>query len=86
LISGRTIDLGESGMRLTTSDPLQLDEVLHFELPADRRTSLTGEARVVREQPPRVYGLWFPRPSRTVRQHLADVAARLGPTRRIGPP
>jgi c-di-GMP-binding flagellar brake protein YcgR len=60
-IASRTQDLSAGGMRVTTTRPLAVDEVLHFELPLDVGTRVEGQARVMREHPFQAYALRFER-------------------------
>ena len=57
-ISGRTVDLGPGGMRVSTDRPLGVDEVLHFDLPS-QGVHVAGDARVLREHGPNDYALRF---------------------------
>jgi hypothetical protein len=60
-IASHTQDLSSGGMRVTTTRPLAVDEVLDFELPLDLDTRVEGRARVMREHPFRAYALRFER-------------------------
>lgn len=58
-ISGRTLDLGEGGMSITTTRPLAPDEVLDFALPIADGEIVDGRARVLRERGYQIYSLRF---------------------------
>lgn len=69
-VAAHTVDLGDHGMRVASSRPLAVDEVLRFDLalgPGDEH--LDGSARVVREHARNVYAL--------VLEELADHDALL---------
>jgi hypothetical protein len=72
IVEARTLDLGPGGMRIATTRPLALDEVLEFALP--ERPALSGRARVLREQGYRVYAMRFERLSDGARAEIADLA------------
>jgi hypothetical protein len=55
-ITGTTLDLGAEGMSVVTNRPLAVDEELGFDLPFP---TLSGRARVLRDQGHHVYGLRF---------------------------
>jgi hypothetical protein len=75
-IAAETIDLGLTGMRLTTARPLALDETLAFELPVPEG-SIRGHARVVGQERPDVYALRFDRLSQPMAHCLQDVVSGL---------
>jgi hypothetical protein len=59
-IMTETLDLGPSGMRVTSRRPLADDETVDFDLPnLDMRVA--GHARVLGQQGPRIYTLRFER-------------------------
>ncbi len=70
-IASQTQDLSSGGMRVTTTRPLAVDEVLHFELPVDVGTRIEGDARVMREHPFQAYALRFERLSLEGAERLA---------------
>jgi len=75
-ITGETIDLGISGMRLTTRRPLAVDETVDFELPFhDER--IRGQARVVGQERPGVYALRFDRLTQPMARCVQDVLTEL---------
>ena len=74
MIEARTLDIGPGGMRVHTSRPLSVDELLEFELPDHAR--INGRARVLREQAYRVYALRFERLGDEAR---AEIAALVKP-------
>ena len=57
-IHGRTLDVGQGGMRVSTDRPLSVDEVLEFALEVGDE-HVDGLARVLREQGMNVYALRF---------------------------
>ncbi len=57
----RSIDLGRGGMRVLSSRPLRVDDLLDFELELPGGERVTGTARVLREDVARTYGLRFER-------------------------
>jgi len=77
-ISCRTVDVGPGGMSVHSVRPLATDELFAFDLPPAGGTSLTGRARVLRQQAHQVYALRF--------EHLPDAMRdgldQLGATRR----
>jgi hypothetical protein len=72
-IASRTQDVSSGGMRVTTSRPLAVDEVLHFELPLDVDTHVEGQARVMREHPFGAYALRFERLSLQGAERLSQL-------------
>ena len=76
-IEGRTVDIGPGGMRVHTSRPLSIDELLEFELPDHGR--INGRARVLREQAYRVYALRFEKLGDEARGEIASLAAAATP-------
>ena len=57
-IAVQTMDVGPRGMRIRSPRPLMTDETVSFDLPnLDMRVS--GRARVINEDRPRVYALRF---------------------------
>jgi hypothetical protein len=72
MIEGRTVDIGPGGMRVHTSRPLSVDEVLEFELPD--RARVNGRARVLREQAYRIYALRFEKLGDEARAEIAALA------------
>ena len=71
------MDVGPGGMRVHTSRPLAVDEVLEFELPD--RARINGRARVLREQAYRVYALRFEKLGDEARAEIATLAAATTP-------
>jgi c-di-GMP-binding flagellar brake protein YcgR len=71
MIEGRTVDVGPGGMRVHTSRPLSIDEVLEFELPD--RGRINGRARVLREQAYRIYALRFEKLGEEARAEIAEL-------------
>jgi hypothetical protein len=57
-IRARTIDLGPTGMRVATERPLAVDETVAFDLLCGN-VRIRGDARVVRQERPDVYGVRF---------------------------
>jgi hypothetical protein len=74
-IACETIDLGPTGMRLTTGRPLALDETVSFAVTSGD-ACIRGEARVVCQERPDVYALRFARLSQPVAAAVAELAAR----------
>jgi hypothetical protein len=72
MIDGRTVDVGPGGMRVHTTRPLSIDEVLEFELPD--RGRINGRARVLREQGYRIYALRFEKLGDEARAEIAELA------------
>jgi hypothetical protein len=58
-ISVETVNVGAGGMRITTSRPLAIDEVLDFDLPLAETDRVDGRARVLRQEGHGVYALRF---------------------------
>ena len=58
-VEGRTIDLGRGGMRMLSSRPLRIDDLLAFTLELPGGVLVEGHARVLREDLPHTYGLRF---------------------------
>jgi c-di-GMP-binding flagellar brake protein YcgR len=54
-----TIDIGEGGMSVRAARPLRADELVDFDLEGGGVSRVAGQARVVRHNSPRVYGLEF---------------------------
>lgn len=75
-IHAETIDLGTTGMRLTSARPLALDETVAFDLPV-REEHIRGQARVVCQERPDVYALRFDRLTQPKARCLSDVLAEL---------
>ena len=71
MIEGRTVDIGPGGMRVHTTRPLSIDELLEFELP--ERGRINGRARVLREQAYRVYALRFEKLGDEARAEIAEL-------------
>jgi hypothetical protein len=71
-ITGHTVDVGPGGMRVCTARPLAVDEVLMFELPP----SLTGHARVLRQQGWDTYAVRFEQLEASVQAELERIASR----------
>ena len=80
LIEAKTTDIGPGGMRVHTTRPLAIDEMLEFELPALAR--INGRARVLREQAYRVYALRFEKLGDEARAEIASLAAAATPPAR----
>jgi hypothetical protein len=72
-VEAKVIDIGPGGMRVHTTRPLGVDEVLEFELPD--RTRISGRARVLREQAYRIYALRFEKLGDEARAEIASLAA-----------
>ena len=70
-IEGRTVDIGPGGMRVHTSRPLSIDELLEFELP--ERGRVNGRVRVLREQGYRIYALRFEKLGDEARADIAEL-------------
>jgi hypothetical protein len=79
-IGAHTIDLGPTGMRLTTERPLAVDETVAFDLPVCEE-HICGQARVVSQERPDVYALRFDRLTQPMARCLQDVVTRLAATR-----
>jgi PilZ domain len=77
VLEAKTMDLGPGGMRVHTSRPLTVDEVLEFELPEHAR--IHGRARVLREQAYRVYALRFEKLGEEARAEIAGLAGTVSP-------
>jgi hypothetical protein len=73
MIEANTMDVGPGGMRVHTTRPLAVDEVLEFELP--ERARVNGRARVLREQAYRVYALRFQMLGDEARAEIAALVA-----------
>jgi hypothetical protein len=80
-IAAETIDLGPTGMRLTTARPLALDETLAFELPF-HEARIRGQARVICQERPHVYALRFARLTQPMADCVQDVLTELAATGR----
>jgi hypothetical protein len=74
-IACETIDLGPTGMRLTTGRPLAVDETVSFALTSGD-ACIRGQARVVGQERPDVYALRFARLSQPMAEAVAELAAR----------
>jgi hypothetical protein len=74
-IACETIDVGTTGMRLTTGRPLAVDETVGFELPLEDGR-VRGQARVVGQERPDVYVLRFDRLTAPMTQCLRDLVAQ----------
>jgi hypothetical protein len=74
-IEAQTLDVGPGGMRIKTTRPLSVDEVLEFELPAHAR--INGRVRILREQGYRIYAVRFEKLSDEARAELAELAKPL---------
>ena len=55
----KTVDLGAGGMRVSADRPLQVDEMLDFDLVLDDSEHVSGQCRVLREQFSNCYALRF---------------------------
>jgi hypothetical protein len=75
-IAAATIELRETGMRLTTRRPLAVDETVSFDLPV-RDAHICGRARVICQERPDVYALRFDRLSQPMAQSLHEVICEL---------
>jgi len=75
-IAAETIDLGLTGMRLTTARPLAIDEMVAFDLPV-REAHIRGQARVICQERPDVYALRFNRLTQPMAHCLQDVVTGL---------
>jgi len=71
------MDVGPGGMRVHTTRPLAVDELLEFELPD--RARVNGRARVLREQAYRVYALRFEKLGDEARAEIASLATAATP-------
>ena len=71
-IAASTIDLGPTGMRVTTERPLAVDETLGFDLPCGD-VRIRGDARVVCQERPHVYAVRFARLPQPMERCLRDV-------------
>ena len=71
-ISACTIDLGPTGMRVTTERPLAVDETVAFDLPCGD-VRIRGDARVVCQERPDVYAVRFGRLPQPMERCLRDV-------------
>jgi hypothetical protein len=69
-IWAETIDVGEGGMSVRATRPLREDETVEFDL---GDTDVSGRARVLRHNSPRVYGLRFEGLHDHVRARLLDL-------------
>ena len=70
--------VSQSGhLRVHTTRPLSVDELLEFELPA--RPRINGRARVLREQGYRVYALRFEKLGDEARAEIASLASAATP-------
>lgn len=78
-IEGQTVDIGPGGMRVHTSRPMSVDEVLEFELP--ERPRIIGRARVLREQAYRIYALRFEKLGDEARSGIAELAQPRDPAK-----
>jgi hypothetical protein len=76
-IVAETIDLGTTGMRLTTARPLAVDEMVAFDLPVRESDHICGQARVVRQERPNVYALRFDRLTQPMSRCLQEVVTKL---------
>ena len=79
MIDTKTLDIGPGGMRVHTTRPLSVDELLEFELPDHAR--INGRARVLREQAYRVYALRFEKLGDEARAEIASLAQAAAPAR-----
>jgi hypothetical protein len=75
-IAAATIELRETGMRLTSKRPLAVDETVSFDLPV-RDAHICGSARVVCQERPDVYALRFDRLSLPMARCLHEVVSEL---------
>ena len=75
-IPAATIELRETGMRLTTRRPLAVDETVSFDLPV-HDAHICGRARVICQERPDVYALRFDRLSQPMAQCLHEVICEL---------
>ena len=71
-IEAQTLDVGPGGMRIKTTRPLSIDEVLEFELP--HRPRINGRARILREHGYRIYAVRFEKLGEEARAELAELA------------
>ena len=76
-IGAETIDVGTTGMRLTTDRPLAVDETVSFDLPVRDAERLRGSARVVSEERPGVYVLRFGRLTAPMARCLRAIVTEL---------
>lgn len=58
-VSGRTLDLGAGGMRVRAARPLQVNEMLTFDLAVEGEGHVEGHCRVLREQAANCYAVGF---------------------------
>ena len=75
-IAAATIELRRTGMRLTSTRPLAVDETVAFDLPV-RDAHICGLARVVCQERPDVYALRFDRLSQPMARCLQEVVTEL---------
>jgi hypothetical protein len=75
VVTGRTVDVGTGGMRVSTGRPLTTDELLAFELELAGEPGITGEATVLRAQGYGVYALRFERLPRVAQDRLGALAS-----------
>ncbi|MEA2155246.1 MAG: hypothetical protein QOE11_1386 [Solirubrobacteraceae bacterium] len=75
-IAAETIDLGATGMRLTSGRPLAVDETVSFDLPFGE-ARIHGHARVVRQERPLVYALRFDRLTQPMARGVQDIVTEL---------
>jgi hypothetical protein len=71
-----TIDVGEQGMSVRAVRPLRPDEVVEFDLTRSDDSHVVGNARVMRHQAPRVYGLRFERLPAPMQEQIHDLLER----------
>jgi len=77
MVDTKTLDIGPGGMRVHTTRPLAVDELLDFELP--ERARINGRARVLREQGYRIYALRFEKLGDEARAEIASLASAATP-------
>jgi hypothetical protein len=75
-INAATIELRETGMRLTSTRPLAIDEMLSFDMPV-HDAHICGRARVICQERPDVYALRFDRLSQPMARCLHEVVSEL---------
>jgi hypothetical protein len=75
-VAGRTLDISAGGLRAATRRPLRVDELLDVELALDGgATVVSGQVRVMREEPLSVYGLRFEHLAADAAGHLSRLTA-----------
>jgi hypothetical protein len=76
-IPAATIELRATGMRLTSTRPLAVDETVAFDLPVRDAQHICGRARVICQERPDVYALRFDRLSQAMAHCLQEIVTEL---------